>query len=302
MAEEEEEEEVDLGEEEEEEVILPEEEMDPNEVIFDELTQEETAEAMLNDVLQQMMTPTTTTTTTTKPTGSRMKPSSILPKPGGATGGPRVNRLQRSYVVRDVVSKYPTEIESTPRDPLPLTNAVSEPLKSFIAVMRSYMGHDPAAFDVEPVMNRLLRSTKADDESDSEHFQRLMAALHTLNGVATSRVDTLQTLIELAQKDLTEDRQHERFTNVIAVKRDKADSEIARDDVSKRDAEYDLVLKRRREDHLGYLSRELEAKEARCRISLLDGFPDRPIDYGRPIVPQKTNFGRRLDYLRTKID
>ena len=229
----------------------------------------------------------------------QVKPSYVMSAPGGASG-PRAQRLQKSYVVRDVRSKYPTEIDADPRDPLPMTDAVSEPLKSFIALMRSYMGHDPAALNLDPVVSRMLRSTKAADESDSEHYQRLMAALKTLDDIDRGRVDTLRTLVDMAQKDLNDDRQHERFTEAIAVKRDKATSDIARDDVTKRTSEYDLVIQKRREDHLGYLTREEEAKKIRCRLALLEAFPDRPLT--KPLRRKDTNFDRRTEYLRDRID
>lgn len=222
-------------------------------------------------------------------------------KPSYSHPSPRVQRLQKSYVVRNVTSKYPTEIESSnTRVPLPLTGNLEEPLKSFIAIMRSYMGHDPAAMDLDPVIERILRSTKAPDESDSEHYQRLMAALQTLNSVATSRVDTLQALLELTQKHVSDERQHQRFTDAIAAKRDKANSEIARENVLRRDAEQALLIKKRREDHLGYLIRELEAKEARCKIALLDAYPDRPISFLLP-PKESTNFKKRMAYLSDRI-
>lgn len=227
------------------------------------------------------------------------KPSYTMSSPGGPSG-PRANRLQKSYVVRDVRSKYPTEIEVDPRDPLPMSGSITEPLKSLIEVMRGYMGHDPAALNLNPVVSRMMRSTKAADESDSEHYQRLMAALKTVDDIDRGRVDTLRTLVEMSQKDLNDDRQHERFTEAIAVKRDKATSEIARDDVTKRTSEYDLVLQKRREDHLGYLTREEEAQRTRCRLTLLEAFPDRPL--ARPLPRKQTNFNSRLAYLRARIE
>lgn len=265
----------------------------PEEPVLEEFSEADQAE-LLDNIFGRMET------MDSLPQGSsKMKPSSILQKPPdkGKAGGerpPRAQRIQKSYIVRNVKSKYATEIETAPRDPLPLSDNVSEPLKSFLALLRSYMGHDPASADVQPVVERLLRSTKAPDESDSEHFQRLMAAWKTLTEIDRSRVYTLQTLIELAQKDTNDDRQHARFTDAIAIKRDKANSEIARDDVAKKGAEYELGLKKLREDYLGYLSREVEAKEARCKIALLNNFPDRPMTY-KP--PQKSNFDRRMMYL-----
>lgn len=246
-------------------------------------------------------------TTTVKPKGSKMKRSSDLPNVngvnrGGNRGGPRVQRIQKSYVVRDVHSKYPTEIEEgvNSQPPEPITNALPEPLKSFLAILRSYMGHDPATVNFNAIDDRILRSTKAADESDSEHFQRLMSAMNILDGIKQSRVSTLQALIEMAQKDVNDDRQHQRYSDAIQVKRDKADSEIAKDTITSRLAEQELIEKSRRENHLGYLLRELEAKETRAKIANIDAFPNRPIPL-LSVTRESTNFEKRNNYVQAKL-
>lgn len=238
----------------------------------------------------------------------KMKRTSAVPhvtksKPG-SRGGPRVHRIQRSYVVRTAPSKYPTEIEHGVAGlhfpPQPLTDAVSEPLKSFLGVLRVYMGHDPSSLTFPVLEDRILRSTKAIDESDSEHFQRIASALQIVNTIKRGRVSTLQDLVTLAQKEINEDRQHERYTEAIRIKRDKTNSEISKDEITQRELELDLAIKQRRESHLGLLSREVEAKHMRAKLALYDSFPDRPL-FGVHGSNRRANFDARVEYMQSSI-
>lgn len=179
--------------------------------------------------------------TSAKPKGSKMKRSSEIP----SDKSQRVQRLQRSYIVRNVQSRYPTEIYgAVNNDPPPaLPDNMAEPLKSFLAILKTHMGVDPSAINFNAVEDRIMRSTKAEDESDSEHYQRLMSALNILNGIKQSRVSTLRALVEMGQKDLNEDRQHKRFSDAIQIKRDKADSEITKETADTHLLAQDLLMK-----------------------------------------------------------
>ena len=228
-----------------------------------------------------------------KPKGSNRSNSSNVPKP-------KMQRIQRSYVVREVRSKFPVEIEGAVRQLKRAPLDVLEPLNGFLGILRDYMGYDPATLEYGTIEDRLLRSSKADDESDSEHYQRLMSALDILNNIKQSRVSNLKMLIELAQKDLIEDRQHKRFSDAIQIKRDTADSKISKEGTDTRLAEQELLEKQRREDHVGYVSRELEAAEARAKLALLTDFPHRPMN-AHQVPHGQTNFDRRLAYVREKL-
>ena len=234
--------------------------------------------------------------TDARPTGVKQSKTSNVPKP-------KTHRIQRSYVVRDVHSKYPTEIEGAVRRPgrVPLTEDVSEPVRSFLGILQEHLGYEPSTLNFETIEDRMLRSSRAADESDTEHFQRLMSALNILNDIKQSRIMSLSTLIDLAQKDLNEDRQHKRFENAIQIKRDKADSEISKESTNTRLVEQDLIEKRRREEHLGYVLREVEAAEARSKLVLLTTFPNRPMNASAIACSGPSNFANRLAFVRSKL-
>lgn len=234
--------------------------------------------------------------TDVRPSGSKRPKTSVIPKV-------KTQRIQRSYIVREVHSKYPPEIEGAVRrhGRAPIDKNVAEPIKSFLGILREYMGYDPSTLNFETIEDRMLRSSRANDESDSEHYQRLMSALNILNEIKQSRVISMRTLIELAQKDLNDDRQHKRFVDAIQIKRDKADSEIVKEGTDTRLAEQELLQKQRREDHLGFVLRELEAAEARSKLALLTDFPHRPMSASQVPRRQTTNFDRRLAYVREKL-
>lgn len=212
----------------------------------------------------------------------------------------RKQRLQKSYIVRKVHSKFPVEIEGAVKKSGGRDVDATEPLKTILTILRDYMGYTPATLSFETIEDRILRSSKAEDESDSEHYQRLMSALDILNNIKQSRVINLKTLLEFAQKDLIEDRQHKRFSDAIQIKRDKANSEIYKEGASTLLAEQELLEKKRREDHLGHVLRELELAEARSKLTLLTDFPHRPINTCQ-VYRGRTNFDDRLVYVRKKL-
>lgn len=282
----------DLSDQVEEEQQSGPEEQEENDELQQEEEEEEEEDVV--DIVQSAIQYAAGDLTDNRPRKSKRTISSNVPKP-------QVQRLQRSYIVRDVRSKYPTEIENAVRRPgLSLDENMSEPVRSFLGILREYMGYDPSTLDFETIEDRMMRSSKAADESDSEHYQRLMSALNILNEIKQSRVVSMSSLIELAQKDLNDDRQHKRFEDAIRVKRDKADSEISKARMETRLVEQELLVKRRRESHLGFVLRELEAAEARSKLVLLTDFPHRPMNASQ--IPRGlTNFDRRLAYVRAKL-
>lgn len=218
-----------------------------------------------------------------------------------------MRRLQRGHIVREAFSKYPTEIEGgvdgafappTPIDP----EVVREPLRSFMIILRKYMGHDPASLTFFKLEDRIHRSTKASDESDSEHFQRIASTLQIVNTIKRSRVDTLRELVTLAQNEGNDDRQHERYSRAIAVKEARGKSEGERDAVVAEAARLDIMMKWRRYRALGELELEGDAAVARAKIALYSAFPDRPLVAYIPEVPAKTMFLKRLDFLKLHIN
>ena len=137
---------------------------------------------------------------------SRLNPSytpTTTPSVNTMTG-PRVQRLQKSYIVRDVKSKYPTEITGAVKLTLPpSTETVDEGTKSYIDVLTDHFEYDPSSLLFSPIEDRILHSGKAADESESEHYQRIT-------------VQNVMALVGLGQKDVNDMRQHERYTEALA--------------------------------------------------------------------------------------
>ena len=235
----------------------------------------------------------------TRETPSYLPPtvSSINPKTG-----PRVQRLQKSYVVRDVHSKYPTEIHFGVRQTTPpIAGNVDEPTKSYIEVIKDYFGYDPSSLLFNLIEDRILRSTEAPDESDSQHFQRLGAALQTTNKIKQTRVQNVSTLVGLGQKELNDTQQHERYSEAIAVKRDKATSEIKKEDVECHAMKFDLNLKRSQESQFGWLRIEVEANELWIRNASLAAYPTYSLLVWTEKDSPEGNFSKRLKLLRRNI-
>lgn len=237
---------------------------------------------------------------------SKLKKTSDIPTTHSSGGNPRARRLAKSYVVRSCPTMYPTEIfegAGAFKPPIPLDGSVRGPLREYLDVLRNYMGLDPAALQFPIIEDRFLRSTKAPDESDSEHFQRLASTLQIMDTIKTSRVKTLQELETLGQRSLSEDRQHKRYSDVIRIKRDKNDSDVAGEALKQAQSEWDHRVKRVREDHLGKLEREVAAKKLRAELVSLDGsIPDRPMLGAMSMVyPPVRNFDVRSQYFRNNI-
>ncbi|KAK3761542.1 hypothetical protein RRG08_010266 [Elysia crispata] len=223
-------------------------------------------------------------------------------------------RLNQSYVLRQARGKYPTEIEygvqSLNRILPPIDETMEEPLKSFMKVLRTYVeGGDPASsITFEVLEDRILRSTKAADESDSEHFQRIASALQIVQTMRTSKFDIFRVLVEMSQKDVSDARQHERFTEAIRIKAEKSGAEVAKLEVETSDARLDLEAKRKKGDSVDHLMREISVLEARSKIVLLKEFPDRPLaayvdGYDDDVRNgrRRTAYDLRTDHARTHI-
>ena len=243
-------------------------------------------------------------------TRPKLKRTSIVPTPATKRGVSMVNlatatRLQKSKIVREAISMYPTEIDYAVKNLYaspPSLEGLSEPFKGFMNILRTYMGHDPNSLDFNVIEDRILRSTKADDESDSEHFQRIASALQILNTIKNSRVDTLKDIVGLSQKEINDDRQHDRYLQAISVKRDKADSEIMKDKIATETAEFDLEIKKSRERELGSLLRKIEAEQTRAKLANLSAFPDRPLyDFYTSQSDAPTTFYKRMMYVSVNM-
>lgn len=241
----------------------------------------------------------------------KLRMTSVVPKPD-TKRGPSVpkqataSRLHRASVLREAFSKYPNEIEggvkNVFRPPLS-TDGMSEPLRGFYEILRTYMGADPNSLDFDVIEDRILRSSKALDESDSEHYQRIASALQIVNTIKNSRVATLRDLVGLSQKEVNDDRQHHRYLRAIDVKRDKTDSEIRREKVATEDAAFELASKQNRAKTLGGLQAKLERRELMSKLALHSTFPDRPLEssYYDSDDHHDSRFKERMKYVSVII-
>ena len=242
---------------------------------------------------------------------SKMNPTSKLPKmfttDKPTKAGPRIPRLAKSNILRFAPSKYPTDIPFAVRglytEPEPISNIVNEPLRSFLGILRNYMGHDPSSLTFDMLEDRILLSTKASDESDSEHFQRIASTMQIVNTIKRSRVDTLSELVTLAQKELNDSRQHERFSEAIRIKGVAADAASMKASSEKSDIEYTLEQKRLRENDVGYLTRKLEAQEMRIKLATMDLYPQRLLTYDliAAVEPNDGYFKKRTIYFEMHV-
>lgn len=282
-------------EEEEEENVQPEAD---EEVEIDEMLLQQIEEAAAVVFSEQPPQPQQR-----RPT-SRLNPSykpTTTPSVNTKTG-PRVQRLQKSYVVRDVKSKYPTEIPGAVKfTPPPSTETVDEGTKSYIDVLTDHFGYDPSSLLFSPIEDRILHSGKAADESESEHYQRITACLQNVNQIKQSRVQNVMALVGLGQKDVNDTRQHERYTEAIAVKRDKATSEIKKEELECDERRFALNLKQSEESQLGYLQRSVQEKQLLLQVGALNAHPTRPTVGWTPKRVTTSNSSKRGEYIRRSI-
>lgn len=270
--------------------------LDPEELEELLSTQPQQAEAQETEGMQQ-----------TRVKRPKLKMTSAVPSPATRRGPSqpnqaRASRLQRASIIREAFSKYPSEIETGVRNMYtlpPSSEGMSEPLKSLYDILRMYMGTDLSSLDFDVIEDRILRSTKADDESDSEHFQRIASALQIINVIKTTRLEGLRELVGLSQKEINDDRQHYRYLMAINTRKDKNDSDISRQEVETEKASYDLQQKRDKDRDISPLQTRLERQELIHKLALHASFPDRPLEpyYNIRDTQPQTAFERRMVYV-----
>ena len=189
-------------------------------------------------------------------------------------GGPRVQRLQKSYIVRDVPSFIPTEIYRAAgafENPRPIPEVDNNQLRTYMGLLRKYAGFNPANLSFEQIEDRLLMSSKARDESESEHFQRLFSSLRTIDDIKMNRLKVLVDLIEEARKDVNDERQHKRYSRAIGIKEEKGRSDSALSKVKMDRDSFELAVSKKDEAQLGDLRRRFEALSLRYKIADVGG-------------------------------
>ncbi len=230
-------------------------------------------------------------------------------QPGGGSSGPRAQRLQRTYVVRNVPSFTPTEIYGASGAfllPRKMSYKTPKNMKKYMNVLREYGGFDPASLYTPLMDDRVLNSSKAADESESEHYQRILATMLTSDKIKMNRVKTVQELADMSQRELNNTRQHERFTRAIDIKAFKAEQDALKDRTQAAAADFDLLQKRRDEEALGGLKRDYERHVLRGKISLAKEYPEYPLaaDAYRLSLsdrPTRSEVDGRKDYINPRI-
>ncbi len=241
-------------------------------------------------------------TTTTRPL-TNIAPTYADPKQP-PDGPRRAQRLQRSYIVRDVPSFIPTEIYRAAgafEMPNPPPDTKEEPLRTYLNLLKNYAGFDPAALNFPRVEDRVLMSSKARDESESEHYQRILATLKTADSMKMTRVKALSELIESARRDISDANQHDRFVRVIDIKEKKGDSDAAE---SAQRLTKEVFEQRVREgDHadLGWLKNCLEVVKMREEIANLETYRDNDLYGPLPDTPSKQASRERIKYLTVSM-
>lgn len=216
--------------------------------------------------------------------------------------------VQKSYIVRQVPSVESTAIFGGAREEgrhdYPPWNQEDDKVRDFVEVLRDQMGYDMGNVDFGRIDARLLRATKAIDESESEHYLRLSQAFQGFNAVKQSSIHALETSVNLAQRVRNDSRQHERYSVAMQAKKTKADAEA-----KKMEAETRLLSEEadrattKNASALGYLTREIEATKLRTQLETWRRHPERPmsylsVDYGSI---DRENGEKYLKYLRDNI-
>jgi len=210
--------------------------------------------------------------------------------------------------VRDVPSFIPTEIYRAAgafEMPNPPPDTDEEPLRTYLDLLKNYGGFDPAALNFPRLEDRVLMSSKARDESESEHYQRIMSALKSSDSMKMTRLKALSELIESARRDKADANQHERFSRAIDIKAKKGDSDAA--DAAHRQTKEAFEQRVREIDHadLGWLKRRLEVVKMREEIADREALRNDVYMDGLwgplPDTPSKRASRERIKYLTVRL-
>ena len=240
----------------------------------------------------------------------KMQKSSELPKKSYFKnyinkGFGRTGRYNRSYILRNAKGKYPTEIHDGVKgynsNPIPINHdKLKEPFAGLLEILRDYMGHDPASLTFPALENRILLSTKAEDESDSEHFQRIASTLQILDTIKKGRVGTLGNLVSWAQKEKNDDRQHERYSQAIQNKSIRSIAEASKLNAEVEKIKFDNQKIKEDDKQLGYLKRKQEEIKLRHEINYYNSLPRTLID-DINFENVDDNFLKKQAYLQKRI-
>ena len=228
--------------------------------------------------------------------------------PGPSTTGPRVARLQKSYIVRKVPSFIPTEIYGASRPfklPDKLPSDTPAGTAKFMNMLRDFGGFNPASLNTPIIDDRILRSSKAEDESETEHYQRLMASLRTLDQIRMNRVSVVEKLVGLSQKELKENQENIRYSKIIEGRHIKAVQDVKNDRIKNKTVQFDLESRKKDELAFGNLNRKVKAKIEELELANLKSFPMSPLAHiaggGSDPAKDYKNQNKRLNYVRPKI-
>lgn len=206
--------------------------------------------------------------------GSRRIRTNIVPKlkDGVKKATPRL--YQRSRVVRNARSKYPTEIlnginweKIGVKAVMEGNSPVQKLVTQYLELVHTYLGYYPSTLTFEVLEARIQASTKAPDESDSEHFQRITSALQIISLIKSSNISNLKDIIELVLRQVSETQQHERYEEALRIKDLRNNSEIAKIDAETLALRQKLDIEATEDAVNGDLHRHLNGTITRQRIA-----------------------------------
>lgn len=147
----------------------------------------------------------------------------------------RKARVQRSITKRPLIVRHipltkPTSISNAAnanrafKSNIPHTPAVG--IGGYMEMLLEFAGVDVANLDISLIEDRILQSTRADDETDAEHFNKVANAIKTFENIKTDHWKILMELTEAARRDLNEKNQHERYNRAIDIKEKKGEADV----------------------------------------------------------------------------
>lgn len=137
---------------------------------------------------------------------------------------------KRPYVVRHIPMGKPTSIPNAanankaPKSQIPNQSPLR--IGQYMQMLLQFAGVDVANLDISLIEDRILQSTRADDETDAEHFIKVANAVKTFENIKTDHWKILMELTEAARRDLNEQNQHERYTRAIDIKEQKGAADV----------------------------------------------------------------------------
>ncbi|GFR76012.1 hypothetical protein ElyMa_005790200 [Elysia marginata] len=204
----------------------------------------------------------------------KRKMTYAVPKPKPGPKQPTPSLYQKSMVIRHARSKYPTEVldgikweNVGAKKTMSGDSDVNKLVSEYLNLVHEHLGYYPSALTFEALESRIQASTKAPDESDSEHFQRIASALQIISLIKSSKVVNLKDVVELALRQMSETQQHERYETALRIKAAKINSEVikteAETDALKHKTDVDVAT----ESECGVLQRQLDSTVTRQKVA-----------------------------------